>query len=140
MFQVNREIVFQPFESYSVNVLTTPTQLNDSVKLTKMDLIDSFVLSVDSGAANNIFIGGPSVTVTNGIEIVRGAGPVLFLIKNQEQQYELQEPAVAIAETLQCTPNIPRALPFIVWDFSQLYVIAIANTNARIAPFRRMFI
>jgi hypothetical protein len=41
---------------------------------------------------------------------------------------------------LQCMPNQPRQIPFIVWDFSQIYLIAAAITNVRIAPFRSVFI
>jgi len=138
MQQINRPIVYQTFETFTVSVQVTPTQL--STAFTKVDLIDSFVISVDAGAANNIFIGGPGVTVTNGLEIVAGGGPVKFTIINQNQHYELQEPVIAITETLQCSPVQPRAIPFVVWDFSQLYVIAVAITAARIAPFRSIFI
>jgi len=137
---INREIVYQPFESFSVSVLTTPTPLNTSIQFTKMDLIDSFVVSVDAAAANNVFIGGPGVSLTSGLEIVRGAGPVEFVIENQKQHYEIQEPVISITETLQCTPKEPRSIPFIVWDLSQVSMIAVAVTNVRVATFRSMFI
>jgi hypothetical protein len=140
MLTVNREIVTQPFETFALAVQVTPTQIATVLSFTKQDLISSFVISVDAGAANNVFIGGPGVTVLNGLEIVAGAGPVEFIIENQNQHYEMQEPIIAIAETLQCMPNQPRQIPFIVWDFSQIYLIAIAITNVRIAPFRSVFI
>lgn len=140
MLQVNREIATQAFETFELAVQVTPTQIATVLSFTKQDLIDSFVVSVDAGAANNVFIGGPGVTITNGLEIVAGAGPILFEIVNQDQHYELQEPVIAIAEILQCAPNPPRQIPFIVWDFSQIYLIAIAITNVRIAPFRSVFI
>lgn len=140
MDQVNRQIAYQPFETFNLAVQVTPTQLATVLAFTKADLIDSFVLSLDAGAANNVFIGGAGVTVTNGLEIVAGAGPLLFKIENQNQHYELQEPVIAIAETLQCLPNQPRQIPFIVWDFSQIYLIAAAITNIRVAPFRSVFI
>lgn len=140
MLQVNREVVYQPFETFTVSVQVTPTQLATVLSFTKADLISSFVVSVDAGAANNVFIGGAGVTITNGLEIVAGAGPLLFEIVNQNQHYDLQEPVIAIAETLQCAPNPPRQIPFIVWDFSQIYLVAAAITNVRIAPFRSVFI
>lgn len=140
MDQVNRQVQYQPFETFSLAVQVTPTQLSTVLAFTKADLIDSFVLSLDAGAANNVFIGGQGVTVTNGLEIVAGAGPLLFKINNQNQHYELQEPVIAIAETLQCAPNQPRQIPFIVWDFSQIYLVAAAITNIRVAPFRSVFI
>jgi len=140
MQQVIRDIVTQPFETFNLSVQITPTQIATVLSFTKQDLIDSFVISVDAAAANNVFIGGSGVTITNGLEIVAGAGPVQFIIENQRQHYELQEPVIAIAETLQCNPNQPRQIPFIVWDFSQIYLIAVAITNVRIAPFRSIFI
>jgi hypothetical protein len=138
MLQVNRPTVYQNFETFTLTVLVTPTQI--STAFTKVELIDSFVISVDAGAANNVFIGGPGVTITNGLEIVAGAGPVNFRIRNQRQTYDLQAPVINIAEVLQCVPNQPVSLPFVVWDFSQIYLVAAANTNVRIAPFRSMFV
>ena len=138
--QVNRSIVYQPFETFNIAVQVTPTQLSTVMSFTKADLIDSFVVSVDGAAANNIFIGGAGVTIVNGIEIVRGAGPVRLTIINQNQHYEIQEPLLNITETLQCTPKEARQIPFVVWDFSQIYLVAAAITNARIMPFRSVFI
>jgi hypothetical protein len=138
--QVNRAIVYQPFETFNIAVQVTPTQLSTVMAFTKADLIDSFTISVDGAAANNVFIGGAGVTVANGIEIVRGAGPVNFEILNQHQHYEIQEPLLNITESLQCMPKEPRQIPFVVWDFSQIYLIAIAITNVRIAPYRSVFI
>jgi hypothetical protein len=140
MLPINRDIVYQPFETFVVAVQVTPTQLSSQLAFTKADLIDSFAISVDAGAANNVFIGGAGVTIANGLEIIAGGGPIEFVIENQRQHYDLQEPVIAIAETLQCAPNQPRSIPFIVWDFSQIYLIAIAITNIRVAPFRSMFI
>jgi len=140
MLQVIREIATQPFDTFAVTIGTAPTQLSTVLSFTKQDLIDSLIISVDAGAANNVFIGGQGVTITNGIELVAGAGPVLLEIVNQNQHYELQEPIIAIAETLQCAPNMPRQIPFVVWDLSQIYMVAAAATNVRIAPFRSVFI
>lgn len=140
MQPVIRDIVYQPVETFNLAVQVTPTQLSTVLSFTKQDLIDSFILSLDAAAANNVFWGGPGVTIVNGIEIVAGAGPVEFLIENQNQHYELQEPIIAIAETLQCAPLPTRSIPFVVWDFSQIYLVAAAITNVRIAPFRSVFI
>jgi hypothetical protein len=136
--QVNREIVFQPFNTYVLAVGVGPTQIFPAQ--TKADLIDSFVVSVDAGAANNVFIGGNGVTIANGLEIVAGGGPINFVIRNQNQHYELQEPAIAIAEMIGCVGQFPKAIPFIVWDLSQVYLVAAAATNVRIALFRAPFI
>lgn len=139
MQQVDRPIVYQIFTTFALTVGTTPTQI--STAFTKVDLIDSFAISVDAAAANNVFIGDQGVTTTTGLEIVRGGGPINFVIRNQHQQYELQEPLIILAESTLCQgPVAPRAIPFIIWDLSQIYLIAAANTNVRIAPFRAIFI
>ena len=136
--QVIRDVVYQPFDTFVLAVQVTPTQIFPIQ--TKADLIDSFVVSVDAGVANNVFIGGNGVTVATGLEIVRGGGPVNFLIRQQQQHYELQEPAIAIAEMIGCEKRHPYAIPFIIWDLSQIYLIAAAITNVRIALFRAPFI
>lgn len=140
MLDVNREVVYQPFDSFLIVVGTVPTRLSDTIAFAKTDLIDSFVISLDAGAANNIFIGGANVTVNNGVEIVAGGGPVNFVIENQNEHYEILDPLLRISETLQCTPKQPLAIPFIVWDLSQIYLVAAAATNVRVMPFRSMFI
>jgi hypothetical protein len=136
--QVVRDIVHQPFDTFLIVVGVAPTQILPTQ--TKADLIDSFVVSVDAGAANNIFIGGNGVTIATGLEIVAGAGPINFLIRQQHQQYELQEPLLATAEILGCARQSARSIPFVIWDLSQVYLIAAAATNARIAVFRAPFI
>ena len=136
--QINREIVYQPIDTFVLPVQITPTPL--SGVFTKVDLIDSFILSLDAAAANNVFLGNSNVTINTGIEIVAGAGPINFIIENQRQHYELQEPLLAIAATLQCEQSMPRSLPFIVWDLAQIYLVAVAATNVRVSPFRSQFI
>jgi hypothetical protein len=138
MIQHNRGIVYQPFDQFAITVGVTPTPI--STIFTKSDLIDSFIVSVDAGAANNIFIGNQGVTVNTGIEIVAGGGGVNFIIENQNQHYEIQDPVIQIAEMLKCNNVDQIDIPFIVWDLSQIYLVAIANTTARIIPFRSQFI
>ena len=138
MEQIVRDIVPQPFTSFVLAVQITPTAI--STLFTKAELIDSFVVSLDAAAANNVFIGDQGVTIASGLEIVRGGGPINFRILNQWQQYELQQPLVDANTANQCGEQMPRALPFIVWDLSQIYLVAVAATNVRIAPFRSQFI
>lgn len=137
MLDIIRDVVFQPFETFVVAVPTTPVQI--STIFTKADYIDSFAVSVDA-AAVSVFIGGSNVTIANGLEIVAGGGPINFVIRNQRQHYELQEPAVNIAEQLGCVRKEKVSLPFIVWDLSQIYLVASAASTARIAPFRSKII
>lgn len=142
--QIIRDIVFQDFNTFTLAVAITPTPI--SSVFTKSDLIDSFVVSVPSTAANNVFAGNGSVTTTSGIEIIAGGGPLLFRIKNQNIQYDIHsalDPAASALQQVACgnTQEIPiRSIPFIVWDLRQICLIAAAPTNVVIAPFRNMFI
>lgn len=136
--QIVRDVVFQPFTTFVVAVAATPTPIFPNQ--TKADLIDSFALSLDAAAANNVFIGDQGVTVNSGLEIVKGSGPVNFIINNQRQHYELQEPLIMLTEQLGCRPQTGRSIPFILWDLSQIYLVAAAPTNVRCAPFRSQFI
>jgi len=135
--QINRPIVFQPFETFNITVAITPTPL--SATFTKADLIDSFAISLDAAAANNIFLGGTGVTVNNGLEIVRGGGPVLIRIINQHVQYDIHSVIDPLAEQ-NCNLISVSPIPYIIWDLTQICLVAAAPTNARIAPFRSMFV
>lgn len=121
-----------------VAVGTTPTPLN--AVSNKSDLVYSFVVSVDAGAANNIFIGDQGVTILNGIEVVAGAGPCQFFIEDERQMYELMKPLLDLTATMQCRQQEGVAIPYIVWDLNQIYAVAAAATNIRIAPLRAQFI
>lgn len=138
MEQIVRPIITQPFSTFALAVQVTPTPLSTSVQ--QADLINSFVISLDAGAANNVFIGDQGVTVATGLEIVAGAGPIQFLIQDERMKYELLRPMLAGLESFQCLPNQATTIPFIVWDLSQIYLIAAAITNVRIAAFRAQFI
>ena len=137
--QIPRNIIYQPFDTFSLAVQTTPTPI--SATFTKADLIDSFAVSVDAAAANNVFIGNAGVTLTSGLEIVKGGGPLLFRILNQKIQYDIHSALDPAAETITQCQQLPIAeIPYIIWDLTQICLIATAITNVRIAPFRSMFI
>jgi hypothetical protein len=134
-----RDIAFQPFTTVVVAVQITPTPIWPVQN--KADLVDSFVLSVDAGAANNVFVGDQGVTINSGIEVVRGTGPVNFIIHNQNMHYEIISYLADIAEILGCRqPNMPKTIPFIIWDLTQVYLVAAAITSVRVAIFRSQFI
>lgn len=139
MLGIDRPTYYQLIEPFVVAVQTTPTQIFP--QQTKADLIDSFTLSLDAAAANNVFIGGMSVTVNTGLEIVAGGGPITFRIINKNQHYELQSPLLRLAD-MNCNlpPIEPIAIPFGIWDLSQIYLVAAAATNVRCAPWRAQFL
>lgn len=140
MLGIVRNLYWQTIEPFVVAVATTPTQIFP--QQTKSDLIDSFTLSLDAAAANNVFIGGLAVTVNTGLEIVAGGGPITFRIRNQRQHYEIQEPLIKIADTMNCNapPLEPLAIPFGVWDLTQIFLVAAAATNVRCQPWRAQFL
>ena len=138
MQNIVRPTLYQTISNFVIVVGNTPTPISSIT--TKSDLITSFVLSLDAGAANNVFWGDQNVTINTGIEIVRGAGPLLFAIDDQRQIYESQYPLMFIAEALGCKPNQGYGVPYVVWDLSQIYLIAAAATNVRCAPFRSQFV
>ncbi|MCI0618942.1 hypothetical protein L0244_38710 [bacterium] len=136
--QVVRSILYQPFTTFVIAVAVTPTPIFP--QQTKTDMIDSFVLSLDAAAANNVFIGDQGVTIASGLEIVAGGGPLNFVIRNQPMHYEVMYPTLEIAKTLQCQDTQGYGVPFVVWDLSQIYLVAAAATNIRCTPFRSQFI
>lgn len=139
MQPIVRDIVFQPFETLAVAVGITPTPI--SPNFTKADLIDSFAVSVPSTAANNVFIGNTAVTTTTGLEIVAGAGPLQFIIRNQNIQYDIHSSLDPLADAmLPCNVVQVRGIPFVVWDLTQICLVATAPTTVVVAPFRAVFI
>src|SRR5215475_10731877 len=117
--QIVRPVLFQPFTTFIVAVPVAGTPIVPFSN--KSDLIDSFVISLDATAANNVFIGDQGVTVGSGIEIIAGGGPVNFAIRNQVQQYDTQIPLLDMATAVICQQQTGFPIPFIVWDLSQIY-------------------
>lgn len=138
MQQIVRNIVFQPFDPQPLTVGITPTPLFPTG--TKADLIASFGISVPAAAANNVFIGNIAVSLTNGLEIVKGAGIVLFRIINQNVQYDIHSEVNPAVENALCQPIPIQSIPFIVWDVTQISLIATAPTAISFVLFRSQFI
>jgi len=133
----SRPVIRQDFNTQLLVVGTVPTPLNGSLDINS--LITSFIIAVPTTAANSVFIGNGGVTTANGLELAAGTSPV-FIIDNYKQPYELQGPLIGIEEHVKaCTADVD-ALPFIVWDPSQIYLIAAAATNVSVAFFKEMFI
>lgn len=132
-----RPVIRQDFTTLLLTVGTVPTPLNGAFDINS--LITSFIIAVPSTAANSVFLGNGGVTITNGLELLAGTSPV-FIIENYKQPYEMQGPLIKIEENLkQCEADVD-ALPFIVWDPSQIFLIAAAATNVSVAFFKEMFV
>lgn len=132
-----RPIMYQPIVSLTVAVGVVPTPIDANGNINQ--LINSFAISVPTGAAN-VFFGGVNVTVTSGLEIVAGAGPVQFLIQDERMKYELLYPAINISEVLQCKSTGQFDIPLVVWDLSQVFLIGTVATNVAVATFKMQFV
>lgn len=133
-----RDTIYQPFDPQAVNVLATPTPI--LAQANKSDLISAFVVSVPASAANNIFIGNAAVTTTTGLEIVAGGGPCEFRIINQPVQYDIHSMLDPILAGLPCQVVDVRGIPFIIFDLTQICLIAVAPTAAVVWPIRSQFV
>jgi hypothetical protein len=129
-----RPLVEQTLTTFALTVPVTPIPIRSSGSL--IDMCDSFVLSVPASAANNVFLGDSSVTITTGIEIVAGV-PINFAIDQNRQMFELQLPLEELVTRVACNPQFPSYnVPFICWNLSNLYVVAVANTVCVVSAFR----
>jgi len=137
--QVNRPLLKQEFTTFPLTVQTTGTPVNANMGITAM--VDSFMITVPAGTANSVFLGGDQgVTITSGIELLAGT-TVQFLINHDgRQQYELQAPLIDIATIVACRDYIPEAIPFVVWDMSSIFLVAVAPTAITVAIFKAMYI
>ena len=133
-----RPLLFQPIVSFSVAVGTTATPIKANGNVN--ELITSFAISVPSTAANNVFFGDSNVTLTTGLELIAGGGPVLFKLEDVRMLYELIDPALKTSQILGCKPFDRVDVPLTVWDLSQVFLVATAATTVAIAVFKEQFI
>jgi len=138
-FAVTRPLVAQEFNTFGLTVNVAPAQpLGPMYSITS--IIDSFYITVPASAANSVFIGGnPGVTITTGLEIIAGTTVGFIIQHDGRQMYEIQKPLLDIARTM-CNVELPEAIPFVVWDLSQIYVVATAATVISVAPFKAMYL
>lgn len=135
---VQRNLLRQEFTTFALTVQTTAGPINANMGLNT--LVDSLILSVPASAANNVFLGGDAgVTILSGIEIVAGS-PIQLAILNERQLYELQSPLMEMAVVATCRQLQPEAIPFVVWDISQIYLVAAAATPMAVGVFKAMYI
>ena len=129
---LKRPLVTQQFITLSVSVTTSPLPLATTVN--KEQLITSFVISNPS-TGSSVFIGNQGVSTTSGLEVIAGTTPVFEILQEGRQLYELQEPALDIVSGQQCRRVEAFGIPFIVWDMTQWFVVAAANTTISVALF-----
>lgn len=126
-----RTILAQRFINFALTVGVVPTPLNTSFQQANISgLYDSMILSLKKAAANPIYWGGANVNVAlgNGLEILPGV-PIQLAIQNERQLYEIQAPLV----DRDCV--VAEAIPFIVWDVSNVFLVAVAPTTLAVVLF-----
>jgi len=105
-------------------------------------MIDTFMITIPSTAANSVWLGfNAGVIVGNGIELLAGT-TVVFKIDNLTRQlYELQSLEERINTALCGIAVTPREMiPYVVWDMSQVYVVASAPVGISFAIFKAVYI
>lgn len=132
-----RPIIYQPIVSFRVAVGLVPTAIDPTGNINQ--LINSFAISVPTGAAN-VFFGDGNVTVTTGLEIIAGAGPIQFLIQDERMKYEVLVPLNNMAEVLGCKTVDKFDVPLVVWDLSQVFLIGTVATNVAVSTFKMQFV
>lgn len=140
-FGVNRPIIAQPFESFGLSVPAPPTApVPIDANSRKEDLIDTFLITVPAAAANSIFMGTSGVGVGQGLELLQGTTVMFKIDHDGRQVYELQGALVEIATALECRVISPDAIPFVVWDLTQICLIAVAATAITVAVMRNPYV
>jgi hypothetical protein len=132
-----RQLLYQPFNPQVLAVQATPTPFS-SLQL-QQAYIDTILLTVYTTAANSVFFGDQSVTVTNGIEIPAGT-TIQLSISNERPLYEIQNPLIAMVAKVLCIAVQPFEVPFIYWDVAQLYAVAAAPTNMIVTAVKRAWV
>lgn len=105
-------------------------------------MIDTFVITVPAGATNSIFLGfDQGVIVGSGIELLAGTTTAFAIDHDTRQLYELQTLLTRLNDVLCGRPVVPTdEIPFVVWDMSQIYVVAAASTPFTFAVFKAVYV
>lgn len=137
---MNRPLVKQEATTFAVSVQITATPVNQQMGITAM--IDSFIIAVPLGAANSVFIGfDAGVTVGTGLEILAGTSEAFIIDHDGRQLYELQYPLMDIRNAGICgKPALQENIPLVVWDMTQIYLVAIAITTVSVGVFKAVYV
>jgi hypothetical protein len=134
----NRPYVQQPITQFSKTIGTSRIPVIDDTAFVS-GYLDSILIGVPNAASQGIFFGDITVTIGNGFPVEPGSS-VNLVLDNQRQLYELQGPLDNITTTLQCRTEQGIDIPVIVFDPSQIFVVASANTDTRFVLFPTVYI
>lgn len=124
-----REPVEQLFVTTNIIVQATPTPIGPALDISAY--VQTFFLCNPSFNANSVFWGDNQVTASaagsigTGIELLTGTSQK-FVIRQERQLYEVQDPAILIAQKELCKALDPTLIPVVVWNPQNIFVIAAA--------------
>lgn len=136
---MQRNLIKQEFVTFGLDVQVVPTPINAQMGLTAM--IDSFLVCVPVAAANSVFMGADAgVTITSGLEILAGTTEGFVIDHDGRQLYELQNPLMDLRNAALCKADQAETIPFIAWDMTQIYLVAVGVTRVSIGCFKAVYV
>lgn len=120
---VDRPLIEQTFFGVAVTGITNTVAVQLSNALSLPNMIQTILLCNPSTSGSNVFFGDSNVSTTTGIELISGTS-VMLLIEQERQLYEVQDPDLLSAQIAACSPIKPVAIPVIVWNPQNLWIIA----------------
>lgn len=129
----DRQIIQQTWASVAIVVPATPGRvpLSDVAQSAGVLQVDSIIISLHPDAGTILYLGKANViggAASNGLAIDSGE-KVQFAISNERPLYEIQSPLIAQA----CIQPLP--IPLVVWNLSDMWLTADAETTAVIQFF-----
>jgi hypothetical protein len=134
---LKRPLIVQQFRTFSFAVGIAALPIEPTVD--KSRLITSFIIS-NPIAGIAVFFGNQGVTTATGLEILPGTTPLFEIRQEGRQLYEIQGPLLDIDAGLQCRNIQPEAIPFVVWDPSNIFLVSTAATTVSVALFQAMYL
>lgn len=136
-----RDLIKQEATAFAFTVPVAPAApLMPQAGLTAY--IDTFMITVPATAANSIWLGfDQGVIVGSGIELLASTTTLFKIDHDGRQVYEVQNLLIPINRALCGTPVVPREeIPFVVWDMSQIFVVATLATAISFAVFKAVYV
>ena len=134
---LRRPLIVQQFRTFAFAVGTSPLPIEPTVD--KTALITTIVIS-NPLTGISVFFGNQGVQPATGLEIIPGTSPAFIIEQEGRQMYELQAPLLDIDAGLQCRNIQPEAIPFIVWDVANMFLVSTAATTVSVALFKAMYL
>jgi hypothetical protein len=122
-----RQPLEQLFVTFTISVNSVPTPLSPPIDINAY--VQSFTLCNPSVNTASVFWGDGQVTssiagvIGTGIELLTGTSQA-FVIRQERQFYELQEPELLTAQKELCQVIDPKMIPVVVWNPQNFFLVA----------------